>query len=89
MVKLCIVNRKGGIGKTTVSVNLAAYLNQNGYTTLLIDCDDQTDLSRTLHGQLFSEGIKDVLEGAKELEDILWWQGLGDNFKSHYKETIL
>lgn len=41
MKTIVFCNQKGGVGKTTSSVNIAAYLGQMGYPTLLIDMDPQ------------------------------------------------
>ena len=45
MAKIVVFNQKGGVGKTTTTLNLAALLARRGRTPLLIDLDPQAHLS--------------------------------------------
>lgn len=44
--RICVINYKGGVGKTTLAFNLAAGLSRHGKRVLLVDVDHQASLSR-------------------------------------------
>ena len=48
MIKIAIALSKGGVGKTTTAVNLAAGLTRAGRTVLLLDLDTQGQTARAL-----------------------------------------
>jgi chromosome partitioning protein len=52
MITIAIANRKGGVGKSTVTANIAAALGMKGKRVLVIDMDSQGSASATLLSEL-------------------------------------
>lgn len=51
MKVLVVANQKGGVGKTAISVHLAFYLKEQGYSVAFVDFDSQQDGSYTLKNE--------------------------------------
>jgi len=71
---ISVVNQKGGVGKTTTSVNLGAYLAYLKKKVLLIDLDPQANATSGLgidHRKL-ENGVYDALVGNCSIRDVIF-----------------
>lgn len=79
---IAIVNQKGGVGKTTSAVQLAAWLDINGQRVLSVDLDAQGNLTQTMYGDTEREGdeptVYDALTGAAPVSDAIVSVSRGD-----------
>src|SRR5438128_12389391 len=72
MRRIAIINQKGGVGKTTTAVNLAAALAQSGQRVCVLDLDPQAHATTHLGGEPDgkSSSMYDVLVNSRPLSEV-------------------
>ena len=68
---ISLVNKKGGVAKTTTALALATGLTRRGFSVLAIDCDAQANFSKASSGESDVIGTYDVLLGKESINDAI------------------
>lgn len=69
---VAVANQKGGVGKTTLSIHLAAYLANRGRRVIVVDSDPQANAtSWAMDGQMEESGLYEVLIARQPLPRVL------------------
>lgn len=70
-VVTAVASGKGGVGKTVITANLAAWLAEQGYRILVVDCDLGLANMDIVLGVTPAHTLKDVIFGDKTVDEII------------------
>lgn len=85
-MRIAVFNQKGGVGKTTTTLNLAAAAERSGNSALLIDLDPQSHLTGVFGAapQDAQSSLFAFYQETKRLGELeIPWEGLGTLIPSH------
>lgn len=68
-IKIAVCNQKGGVGKTTTAIELAACMKNIGFSVLAIDLDQQCNMTDYIGAQRSRDNIFSVLKGEISIKD--------------------
>ncbi len=68
---ISIVNKKGGVAKTTTALALASDLSKRNFHVLAIDCDAQANFSKASGGEDNVVGSFDILTGKENINETI------------------
>lgn len=78
MIKVCVINKKGGVAKTTTALAIAAGLIAKNKKVLSIDLDSQCNLTMCTNAQLEGKNILGVLLEQIPISDAIQNTQMGD-----------
>ena len=71
MQVISLVNKKGGVAKTTTALALASGLSKHNFHVLAIDCDAQANFSTASGGEDDVVGSFDILTGKENINEAI------------------